>query len=266
MDIFNRTLCKEIIKLEPKYVNNYFKNEIKHRLKKKVEGICTKHGYVKHDSIEIYKITPGLLELSTLSGHIIYTVYFYADICNPVIGSIINATISNINRFGILAEAGYNIDNKTIYILEIIIAKNSVNIQSDIDLETLKIGNEIKIELIGKKFELGEKKMLGIGRVVKDSSIKDTNSIKINEEENLEDDNEEVYDVNSNSEDDDDNELEKDEDDEKDIEDEDDEKHGGSEFFSDDENFFSEEDQEIDEIDDELSSIASEEEDLIIDE
>lgn len=266
MDIFNRTLCKEIIKLEPKFININFKKEIKNRLERKVEGVCTKHGYIKNNSIEIYKITPGLLELSTLSGNIIYTVYFYADICNPVIGSIIDANISNINRFGILAEAGYTINNTTYSILEIIIAKNSVNIQSEIDLELLKIGDKIKVELIGKKFELGEKKLLGIGRVIKDSSAKESVAVNLNNQEEIDDENEEVYDINSESSEED--ELEKDDDDEKDgdVDDDDDEKHGGSEFFSDDENFFSEEDQEIDYIDDDLSSISIEEDDLINDE
>jgi hypothetical protein len=71
--------------------------------------------------------------------------------------------VSNINKFGILAEA----EN----VIEAIIAKNSVNIQSDIDLDKVRIGDDILIEVVGKKYELNEKKISLIGRVVKDSSL-----------------------------------------------------------------------------------------------
>lgn len=149
------------------------------------------------------------------------------------------------------------------YILEIIIAKNSVNIQSDINLESLKIGDELKIELIGKKFELGEKKMLGIGRVVKDISNKDINK-NIENEQYVEQDEDDIYDIKSNSDDEDeDKDDNEDNEEDKDDDDDDENKNGGSDFFSDEENFFSDEDQEIEEIDDDLVSIKSSEESII---
>lgn len=261
MDVFNKILCKENIKLEPKYITKAFKNEIHTRLKLKVEGICTKHGYIKHQSVEVYKIAPGIVELISLAGHVVYSVYFYADVCNPVIGSIVNAVISNINRFGILADAGYTLSGDYIPVLEIIIAKNSVNIQSDIDLELLKIGDELRIEIIGKKFELGEKKISGIGRVVKDITKNNMKKTIIEQTEN-EDAEEEVYDVNPNEE-----EEELDESVDDNLEEEEDEEEtkgggeGGSEFFSDEENFFSEEDNadpDDDTNDDKASSSESE--------
>ena len=35
MEVFNRVLCKENIKLEPKYINRNFASEVKKRLKAK---------------------------------------------------------------------------------------------------------------------------------------------------------------------------------------------------------------------------------------
>lgn len=260
MDVFNRVLCKENVKLEPKFINSNFKAEVLSRLRNNVEGMCSKHGYIKHGSIDIYKMAPGVVELITLAGYVVYEVYFYAEVCNPLLGSIIKATVSNINRFGILAEAGYYVGNEYQTVLEIIIAKNSVNIQSEIDLENVKIGDEVKVEVIGKKYELGEKKISAIGRIIMEVKATDKpkkQTLAEDLQENEEED-EEVYDDDTEEEEDQD---ETDEDnDEEEEDDEDETKNGGSDFFSEDDSFFSEEEDIEDDYDDgdEKESVTSE--------
>jgi hypothetical protein len=104
-----------------------------------------------------------------LNGMTQYDVYFHADICNPLLGSTIRCRVSNFNKFGILAEAES--------VIEAVIPKNSIDIHSDIDLEKVRIGDDIIIEVVGKKYELNDKKMCLVGRIVKDKSIKDNISI-----------------------------------------------------------------------------------------
>jgi DNA-directed RNA polymerase subunit E'/Rpb7 len=158
--IFFRVLLNDRVKLEPRFLGKNFKDHIIKRLKDSFEGKCSKHGYIKTNSIEVYKIAPGNVELISLNGSIVYDVYYYAEVCNPVVGSIIKSQVTNVNKFGILAEVQP--------ILEIIIAKNSVNIQSDpnINLDVIKPGDMISIEIVGKKFELNDKKISIVGRVV----------------------------------------------------------------------------------------------------
>jgi DNA-directed RNA polymerase subunit E'/Rpb7 len=167
-DIFMRVLLNDKIKLEPKYMSRNFKNELSKRLTDRLEGKCTRHGYVRKGSIEIYKVTPGIVEMISLNGNIQYDIYFHAEVCNPMLGSIVKAKVSNINKFGILAEAGYNDPetNEYLNILEIIIAKNSVNIVSDVNLEEVKIGDEVRVEIMGKKYELNDKQISVVGRIV----------------------------------------------------------------------------------------------------
>jgi DNA-directed RNA polymerase subunit E'/Rpb7 len=242
MEVFNKILCKENIKLEPKFISRAFAIEVKKRLINKVEGKCTKHGYIKHNSVEIYKLTPGVVELISLAGHVVYTAYFYADVCNPMLGNFVKATISNINRFGILAEAGYYLENQYISVLEIIIAKNSINIQSDVDLESLKIGDEVKVEIIGKKFELGETKMSAIGKII--NEIVKNNPKKIDNNGDNDEEEEEAYEEKS---DDDDDEEDEENENENDDDDDDEKQGGGSEdFFDDEEDFFSNDEEEDD--------------------
>jgi DNA-directed RNA polymerase subunit E'/Rpb7 len=159
-NIFMRMLLTDKIKLEPAFLSKRYKDEVLRRLKLKLEGICSRHGFIKPNSIEIYKVCMGKVELVSLNGNVLFDVSFYADICNPLIGSVIKSKVMNVNKFGILAEAEG--------VVEIIIAKNSVGIQSEVDLNKIRIGDEVLVEVVGKKFELNDKKIALIGRVVKD--------------------------------------------------------------------------------------------------
>jgi len=159
------------VKLPAPKVNKHFKEAILQELKSKIEGICTKHGFIKNDSIEIVSIQSGTIEMAALNGNVNFDVKFYADVCNPAVGSVIKCRVSNINKFGILAEVKP--------ILEIIIAKNSVNIKSDIDLNTVQIGQDIFVEVVGKKYELLDRRICIIGRIVTSpQTIKAKKSIK----------------------------------------------------------------------------------------
>lgn len=249
MDVFNKTLCKENIKIKSEYITKNYKTNIEQILKLKIGGICSKHGYIKNDSIEIYKIALGECERALSSGNVEFPVYFYADVCNPAIGSFVTAVIANINRFGILAESGYILNNKYITVLEIIIPKNSININSDVDIELLKIGDKLTVEIVGKKFELNETRMGSIGRVIKDinNNLKKKTIEEKEKDEEEDEEKEEAYDVDDSDEDDSDEEKEDGSD-----SDADEETKGGSEFYSDEENFFSDEEKadEADEADD----------------
>lgn len=264
MDVFNKVLCKESIKLAPNQLCNTYKTTIFSKLKNKVEGICTKHGFIKHDSIEIYKITPGTIELISLAANIIYDVEFYAEVCNPLINNVIKGTVSQINRFGILAIAGYKIDNKEYNVLEIIIPKNSVNIKSDVNLDSLKINDPITIELIGKKIALNGVRISGIGRVIKD--VKQVQKNKANlmyeqEDEENEDDKEIIVDDDENENEDEDEDAD-DENEDEEVEDEEVEasvKNGAESGFYSESDMFSDEDFD-DEFNDDDKSDASESE------
>ena len=166
--IYKRVLCVENIKLEPKYLTTDYNVEILKRLRLKLEGKYTKHGFIKNKTIEIHKILPGIIDLIALNGYCIYTIYSHADICMPLIGSIIKAKVININRFGILSQAiSSSNDENDDNILEIIVPKNSVNIQSDIDVESVNIDDIINIEILGKKVKYNDTKIYCIGRITK---------------------------------------------------------------------------------------------------
>lgn len=186
MNIFQNMLLNEKIKLEPQFLTKNYREVLKHILNKKIGNKCTKYGYIKSDSLKIFKVNPGEIEQSSLNGYCIYNVYFYADLCNPYPGQYIEAKINNINTFGILALSGYIKNGKFTTVLEIIITKdkNNKNITSPVDIDNLNINDSIIIEVIGKKFQLGDLKIQIVGKVV-DDKLTEKGSKKIFEKNTM---------------------------------------------------------------------------------
>ncbi len=166
-NIFINTCLIDPIKLRPVQLDRHISQTLCNELKKKFEGKCSYHGYIKPGSIEIFKYSMGELQPASFNGDTCYTVQYYADVCNPTIGSIITATVQKTNKFGFLAESGCVINKKYVPIIDIIVARQSNGWENEIDIDSFKPGDEVTIEIKGKKFELKKEKISAVGRIVK---------------------------------------------------------------------------------------------------
>lgn len=178
-DLFIPIKFKTNIILSPNELDPDFDKTILKKIKENYENICSKYGYIKNNSIKIIKRSIGLIKNQHFNGNTTFNVLCLAEICNPIQGSIIKCKVKNINKMGVLAEGYY--DN--IPILEIIIPSNSAGIKSEINLETLHKGQEIKIEVCGKKYQLFDKHISIIGRAIKNKDEYIKNEIKIDDED-----------------------------------------------------------------------------------
>jgi DNA-directed RNA polymerase subunit E'/Rpb7 len=215
-DIFMTSILSEKIRLAPHQISKNYRDIITSAIKLKTEGVCTKYGYVLPGSVDIFKISPGIMRMVSLNGDVVYNVQFKADVCNPVIGITLKATIINTNNFGILAETSIKVLDDTgktinIPVIETVITKQGVGIAGNVDLKTLKIGDVINVEVLAKKFELNDKKISVVGKVV-DKEKTSASSIIDNDNEELEPD-EVVDDDDLDEEDDEEAEAEEDLDD-----------------------------------------------------
>jgi len=190
-ELFIPIKFKTTITIKPNELDNNFEKTILNKLKQNYENICSKYGYIKNNSIKIIKRSIGTIKNQHFNGNISFDLVCIAEICNPIQGSIIKCKVKAKNSLGLLAEGYYD----KIPILEIIIPKISAGIQSEINLDNILIGQEIKIEVCGKKYQLFDKHISIIGRAIKnkDEFIKtaiieddDENIINQEEEENLE--------------------------------------------------------------------------------
>jgi DNA-directed RNA polymerase subunit E'/Rpb7 len=208
-ELFIPIKFRTTIILSPSEINKDFESTILTKLKLNYENICSKYGYIKKDTIKIIKRSVGQLKKEHFNANIYFDVICIAEICNPAQGSIIKCKVKAKNSLGILAEGYY--DN--IPILRIIIPKNSAGIQSEINIDTIAINDEINIEVCGKKYQLFDKHISIIGKAIKNKKefiknaiITDNTDNDDDNDTNKDDDIVEIY--NDSDKDEDDEEIE----------------------------------------------------------
>jgi DNA-directed RNA polymerase subunit E'/Rpb7 len=80
------------------------------KLKKEIEGRCIREGYVKTGSVKILGRSLGKINQAYFTGLPVYDIKFQADICNPPIGTIIECTIKDETKMGLVCQIN-DVDN-----------------------------------------------------------------------------------------------------------------------------------------------------------
>jgi len=185
---FNTTII-----LTPKELNKNFDATILTKVKTTLENNCSKHGYIKKDSIKVIKRSIGYCKESHLNGNIAYDLSCIAEICNPTQDSIIKCVIKAKNNLGLRAIGSYN----DMSILEVIIPRITSGIQSEVNIDDVNIGDTVNVQVCGKKFTLYDKMISIVGKIIKDKEEKIEIDEYIDDEpsdvEDNDDDNIEVY-------------------------------------------------------------------------
>jgi hypothetical protein len=246
---FNTTII-----LMPNELNKNFENTILLKIKSTLENSCSKHGYIKKDSIKVIKRSPGYIKEAHFNGNIAYDLNCIAEICNPAQDSMVKCVVKAKNNLGLLAIGKY----EDMAILEVIIPKITSGILSDVNIDNINIGDEINVIVCGKKFTLYDKMISIIGRIIKDKNDDDISVIEEVEDDSPSIDDEEEDNL-SFADDDlmDDNDIYEEEDEDeidnvrKIIIDEDSDKMKGGEFSI----FENDEEEEDDELDEEMDEL-----------
>jgi DNA-directed RNA polymerase subunit E'/Rpb7 len=165
---FNNVIIKKI-NVKSKFLNENIDNYIFQYIKDKVEGLCIYEGYVKPDTVKIIKRSVGMLLGSRFTGDISYDVVYTAQVCNPVVGNIIDCKVKFINKLGILGHNGP---------ISIIIGKQ---LQKNDDFNHINIDDTIKVEVIAKKFSLNDKEIKIVARLYNENDK--NNNKKYNKKE-----------------------------------------------------------------------------------
>lgn len=153
------------IKLLPHQLNSDIRNNMKLSLKKKIEKKCNKNGFVD----EVYRIVSfedGILIPENLSGNVIYDVCYHCKICIPIEDTIIIGQINIINQELIIAKNGP---------MFIFIPKNQIdtniwdiveNFLHKTKKTNLKINDYVKIQIVNKRINQGDREIKAIGRLL----------------------------------------------------------------------------------------------------
>ena len=150
---FNCVLTKKVI-VQSKYLNENIDEYINNYLKLKVENYCVDEGYIKPESVKILKKSIGMLLGSRFTGDITYNIAYTAQVCNPIVGNIIDCKVKFVNKLGILGSNGP---------ITIIIGKQFHS--NDNELNKISENDIVKVEVIAKKFSLNDKEIKIIAKL-----------------------------------------------------------------------------------------------------
>lgn len=155
--LFISTTIKSSLSIEPKDLNSTLNKKIIKRIKQDVEGKCIKNGYVRKNSVKLVKRSLGQSLTSHFNGNVIFHVEYLVDLCNPLEGAVIECSVINSNKMGVLAEINGVEDSP----LNILLAKqHHIN---NPEFEDLRDRDIIKIRVLGKRYEFGDSQITIIG-------------------------------------------------------------------------------------------------------
>lgn len=168
---------KTSLQLGPHELETDFDTTIISKLQKSLEGVCSRYGYIKPNSIEILRRSAGMFVKQHFNGYIRFDMICKAEVCNPGNGMIVEAVVKNKNALGVLAESSIDVDGKMTPVLDIIIPRKAAGVTSEIDLDSLQNNDSIYVAVLGKRYQLNDSKISVIGKaVLQPGTTQDTQS------------------------------------------------------------------------------------------
>jgi DNA-directed RNA polymerase subunit E'/Rpb7 len=153
--IYSTALITRTIPVNIINVGNNIKQTLEKVIALQIEGKCVVDGFVKPNSTKILTYSSGLVN----GPDIIFEVTFECLVCSPVEGMHIKCVAKNITKAGIRAET-----NETPSPVVIFIARDHHYTLPY--FTTIKENDEIKVSVIGQRFELNDKYISIIAKLI----------------------------------------------------------------------------------------------------
>ena len=160
-DLYNKTILKTKIVIQPNNIDNNIENTIYQKIKDKVSNKCIEAGYVQPDTIKILHISEGIVRLSDLNGSINFNVSYEAIICNPFENQILVCNVLEINKTTVQAY----IEDKEHSPLNIFLTKQH-NLNNE-EYVNLKTNDKIQVEVLYKNYNFNDKQILVFSKLIK---------------------------------------------------------------------------------------------------
>ena len=161
--IYSKILITRSIPLHIRNIGNNLKDVLERKLASEIEGKCIAEGYIKPNSVAVLTYSSGIIR----GNKIIFEIVFECLVSSPVEGMHIRCVAKNITKAGIRAEID---DASGISPLVIFIARDHHQITPY--FSSIKESSEIKVRVIGQRFELNDKYISIIAELIEPSREK----------------------------------------------------------------------------------------------
>ena len=164
-DVYSDALLTHVLEIPMNVVGSGIKDKLEKKLRATIEGKCISEGYIKPNSIKVLTYSSGKI----YDGNKIhFETTFECKICLPVEGMIMNCVAKNITKAGIRADIDSQDGNSPVIIF---IARDH-HYNSDY-FSSVKENDNIKIRVIGQRFELNDNYISIIAELIQPKRRKD---------------------------------------------------------------------------------------------
>lgn len=155
IDIYRKSVFNYSTTMSADKISENIDNSLLFQLKKDIGNKCINEGYIDKDSIQILKRSIGKINSSHLNGSVNFDIEYTANVCNPREGDIVSCKVLDINTMGLLTESSP---------LTIVLPRDHHT--DDPNFKEVSIGDEIRVSIIGSRFDLYDTQITAIGKLV----------------------------------------------------------------------------------------------------
>ena len=131
-------------------------NVLEAKLRTRLEGKCSRNGFVLSDSIKILSRSMGALERGRFSGHLLFHVQAEGKVLNPPDKTILDGEVIRKNKMGLYVNYRDAI--------RVIVPRDATVGTADSDeFESVEIGETVTVEIKKSRFQVNDEYILSVG-------------------------------------------------------------------------------------------------------
>ena len=152
----SKDLCQEIESIDALLAE---------KLQRKLEGKCSRHGYVVAGSLKVLSRSMGAMERGRFTGSILYYIQAEANVLNPPEGSHLEGVVIRKNKMGMYVS--YSVNDGENEAIRVIVPRD-LHIGDEI-FEAVEIGETVKVEIKKSRFQINDPYILSVGMFLSSS-------------------------------------------------------------------------------------------------
>jgi DNA-directed RNA polymerase subunit E'/Rpb7 len=156
-------LFEEQVALTPKDLSQNIESIdtiLKEKLQKKLEGKCSRNGFVVPGKLTVLSRSMGTMERGRFTGSILFHIQAEAEVLNPPEGATLEGVVIRKNKMGMYVSYSVN-DSKKEDAIRVIIPRD-LHI-GDENFEKIEIGERVKVQIKKSRFQINDPYILSVG-------------------------------------------------------------------------------------------------------
>ena len=158
-------LFEEQVALTPKDMSRdipSFDELLTEKIRSKLEGKCSRHGYVISGTLKILSRSMGTMERGRFTGSILFYIQAEAEVLNPPEGQELDGIVIRKNKMGMYVSYSGKDDAEAIRV----IVPRDLHI-GDEDFEAVEIGERVTVQIKKSRFQINDPYILSVGMFMK---------------------------------------------------------------------------------------------------